>query len=152
MAPLAVVLDSFLQPFVLKLPQSLKDTKHFINLYENLPFPEDAILMTLDVNALYTSIPHEGVRNIVSRILDSREDKTLPTYFLMELLDLVLDKNYFKFGSDFFMQIKGVAMGSPVAPSIANLFMAHLEELFILNPVTNPFSRISYTTIISLII
>lgn len=30
-------------------------------------------------------------------------------------------------------------MGSPIAPSIANLFMANLEEKFIFNPSNNPF-------------
>lgn len=39
----------------------------------------------------------------------------------------------------FYLQIKGVAMGSACAPSIANLFMEQLELNFIDNVEVNPF-------------
>lgn len=54
-----------------------------------------------------------------------------PTFFLMDLLDLVLGMNYFHFGTDFFfLQMRGVAMGSTSVPSVANLFMEASEEHF----------------------
>lgn len=65
----------------------------------------------MDVNSLYTNIPHEETRLIVQRILDQRPDPHPPTQFLMELMDLVLEKNILLKIKKFFLQIRGVAMG-----------------------------------------
>lgn len=113
--PLAVYLDSILQPFVLNIPQGfelLRDTKHFIQRFEGLTILDEAIIATLDVNSLYTLIPHNIICLVISTCLDKRPNMNPPTYFLMELLDLILDKNYFKFGDQFYCQVRGVAMGS----------------------------------------
>lgn len=58
----------------------------------------------------------------------------------MDLIDLLLEKkNYFHFDGEFHFQVKGVSMGSSFSLSSANLFMATLEEKFILNKDQNPF-------------
>lgn len=57
--PLAQYLDVFLQPFVSQLASFIKDTKDFINKIEGMTIPETSSLVTLDVTALYTSIPHD---------------------------------------------------------------------------------------------
>lgn len=48
-------------------------------------------------------------------------------------------KNYFHFGDDYFLQIRGVAMGSVFVPSVANLFVYNLEMNTILDSGSNPF-------------
>lgn len=121
------------------MTHSLRDTKHLIQVIEGLNVPADSVLVTLDVNSLYTSIPHNDIRTVIYDSLESRRELDPPTQFLMELLDLVLDKNYFRFGDQCYLQVKGVAMGSAAAPSIANMFMESLERRFILNPDANPF-------------
>lgn len=92
----------------------------------------------MDVNSLYTNIPHETARWVVQNVLDKRCDLFPPTHFLMDLLEIVLEKNYFVQENRFFLQVNGVAMGSPIAPSIANLYMASLEEQYVLNSEANP--------------
>ena len=58
-----------------------------------------------------------------------------------ELILLVLTNNFFVFNNRYFRQIKGVAMGTIVGPSIANLYIYTLEKkwLTIQNPLL--FSR-----------
>ena len=56
----------------------------------------------------------------------------------MELANLVLTKNYFKFNNEFYLQKQGVSMGSPFAPNYANLFMGKFEEDHVYN--NNPYS------------
>jgi len=41
--------------------------------------------------------------------------------------------NDFLFNGSFYDQIDGVAMGSPLAPVLANLFMGHHEKLWLEN-------------------
>lgn len=50
-------------------------------MYEGLSIHENSLLVTLDVNALYTSIPHEDIRLVISTVLDSRDHKDPPSNF-----------------------------------------------------------------------
>ena len=56
---------------------------------------------------------------------------------IMALLDFVLNTTYFTFRNTIYQQKFGTAMGSPVSPIVANLFMEHLEQEAI---VTAPIS------------
>jgi hypothetical protein len=46
----------------------------------------------------------------------------------MQLLEFVANTTYFKFQEEIYQQKFGTAMGSPVSPLIANLFMEDLEQ------------------------
>lgn len=107
---------------------------------ENLQVPPNSLLLFLDVVSLYTSIPHEDIRSVVQRALGNDRNLQPPVHFILDLVDLLLEKNYryFRFDNTFYFQTKGVSMGSLFAPSVANLFMAMLE-MFILNSQQNPF-------------
>lgn len=48
--------------------------------------------------------------------------------FLLGLLEIILTCNYFRFEGEYYIQQKGTAMGSNVAPTYANIVMANLEE------------------------
>lgn len=64
-----------------------------------------------------------------------------PLHFILDLIDIILDKNYFQFDGKFYYQIKGFSMGSSFSPSVDNLFMATLEDNMILNESNNPFYK-----------
>ena len=44
------------------------------------------------------------------------------------LLELATLDSYFFFNEEIYMQIDGVAMGSPLGPHLANIFMNHMEK------------------------
>ena len=50
----------------------------------------------------------------------------------MELMDLMPNKAVTKFQEDFFLQITGIVRGTNLAPILANMYMALLEELYII--------------------
>ena len=52
----------------------------------------------------------------------------LETDDIMELLEYLLTTTYFSFRGQIFRQKFGTAVGSPVSPLVANMFMEHLEE------------------------
>lgn len=68
--PPLVFLDHILQPLVASIPQVIKDTSHFIREIEGKFIPESSVIVTLDVNSLYISIPHEDIRLVVDIFLD----------------------------------------------------------------------------------
>ncbi|KAM9330351.1 epididymis-specific alpha-mannosidase [Gastrophryne carolinensis] len=51
--------DQHLQPLVTGLPSYVKDTGHMVRVHDDLWVSPGAYLVTLDVEALYSSIPHE---------------------------------------------------------------------------------------------
>ena len=65
-----------------------------------------------------------------------KEDTGLDNHteeIITEMLSLILTKNSFEFNNEHFLQIHGTAMGSPMAPTYANIFMAVLEKQMLLN-------------------
>lgn len=107
----------------------MKDTAEFLERIENIEIDQVTYLCTLDIKSLYTNVPHtEGTEAALEKL---KEDKCLTNVkisLIMSLLEEVLTKNYFKFGSKYYLQIQGVSMGSPVAPSFANIFMSAFES------------------------
>ena len=93
-----------------------------------------SILGTLDVTSLYTNILNAEGCHSIYRLLHrvcTPGPKELSNTSICKLLWLVLTKNNFQFNSKHYLQISGTAMGTRVAPTYANLFMADLEEQFV---------------------
>ncbi len=62
----------------------------------------------------------------------------MPPGAMSDLLRVVLTENYFQFADQMYHQKQGTAMGTAVAPSYANLFMADLEEKLLTGYPTSP--------------
>ncbi len=77
---------------------------------------------------LYTNIPTEEAIEAMRKTLETRKDKTVSTNTLIELLEHVLRLNIFEFNSELYIQNIGTAMGTKAAPTIANIFMAEMDE------------------------
>lgn len=134
--------DLHLKPHVSKIPSYIKDSNHLISLLENTKIPKDCTLVTIDVKSLYLNIPHEeGIKAILNRLYRTHKlaDKmAIPSGNMSDLLGIVLKHNYFQFADRMYHQIQGTAMGSKMAPSYANIFMAELEEKLIANYPKKP--------------
>ena len=49
------------------------------------------------------------------------------------LLELATKESLFMFDNKYYKQIDGVAMGSPLGPTLANIFLCHHEEMWLDN-------------------
>ena len=74
--------------------------------------------------ALYTNIDLQEGLEAAHEALEEREDKEIPTDFILKLLEIILKFNIFEFDKEFYIQLIGVAMGCVPAVSFANIFMA----------------------------
>ena len=105
-----------------------------INALETLHLPKKMhkklTLATLDVNSLYPSIPQAlGINMALQQAIRTQSPNSTENRrknMLKEML-LILRENTFGFADRDFRQLKGVAMGTPVAPTLANLFMDKVE-------------------------
>ena len=134
--------DSFLRPYVSSLPSYVRDSSDFIQVIQALEaVNRDTILVTFDVESLYTNIPHQGGLEAIAYFLNQRTEQTPSTACLQHLTELVLTKNFFLFENCYYLQTSGTAMGSKMAPNYANLYVGLLEKNCILNPEYNHFLR-----------
>ncbi|XP_023808293.1 uncharacterized protein LOC105358296 isoform X1 [Oryzias latipes] len=124
----AEYLDFFLNPLSNKHDSYLKDTYHFIEKIKQLVIPADSFLFTMDIDSLYTNIDHKEGIDSIKRIFQKYPDKKRPDKELLQLLEINLNRNDFEFNGEFFVQIKGTAMGKKFAPAYANIFMAEWES------------------------
>ena len=90
----------------------------------------ECLLVTMDVNSLYTNIPHsDGVEACRSFLTMNTTDQTLindiPT-----LVDFILTHNLFVFDNKQYLLINGTAMGTKMAPTYADIFMYYVENTF----------------------
>ena len=84
-----------------------------------------------DILSLYTSIPNnEGIAATKKRY-DNYIHKTLPTKIIATFLALILTLINFVFNSNFYLQIKGCAMGTICAPAYVNIFVAEFKQKYI---------------------
>lgn len=126
------VLDRILRPYVARLPSHIKDTRDFLCKLQSLgPLHDDDIMVTIDVSSLYTSIPHEEGIESVRQTLDQDRNLPIPLPTILELVEMTLTMNTFKFKNQHFHQIQGTAMGTKMAPNYANIFMGILEKQLI---------------------
>ena len=89
-------------------------------------------LSSYDVSALFTSVPIDPTLKIIKDLLvkdPTLKDRTvIGIDDIILLLEFCLKNTYFSFQGQFFEQVEGVAMGSPVSPIVANPYMEYLEQ------------------------
>ena len=131
---ISALVDPFLKPLVPKMKSYVKDTTDFIQKINSLgDLPDNSILVSMDVTSLYTNIPNtKGVRGAFMYMQKHRKYPRIPSNTsLAHLLYLVLRSNNFQFNGKNYLQVGGTAMGTRVAPSLANIFMENFESKFI---------------------
>ena len=137
---ISAYVDHFIKPEVTTLPSYLRDSSDFINSLKSFDKVTNSILIaTFDVQSLYTCIPERGGIEALEHFLSQRPATSKPsTACILDLAHIVLSNNYFRFENDFYLQSKGTAMGTKMAPNYACLYMGHFENQYVLN-ASNPF-------------
>ena len=91
-------------------------------------------MVSFDVESFFTKIPLEECTDLaVNYITEGNLDIKLSKPELRSLFTTDTAQTHFLFNGSFYDQIDGVAMGSPLAPVLANLFMGHHEKLWLVN-------------------
>ena len=139
---MAKELAKILKPLVGKSPHHVNTTQHFVEQAKHITLAPGECLSSYDVSALFTSIPVDPALNIIKDLLE--KDHTLKERTVMEVSDIILllefclKNRYFSFQDQFCEQVEGAAMGSPVSPIVANLYMEFLEQKALSTAPTPP--------------
>ena len=124
-------LARILKPLVGLSKHHIHNTIDFVQQIKEVKLKEDESMVSYDVTALFTSVPIPPVIKIIEEKL--KEDKDLPrrtsmnTRHITQLLEFCLRSTSFVFQGQHYEQVEGAAMGSPLSPIVANIYMEHFE-------------------------
>ena len=117
--------DSILLPLLHRIPSLITDSNDFLrrlNDIIHLITPESNMI-TMDVNSLYTNIPHTDGVNACRSFLDRHTTDPARMNDNPIFMDFILTHNLFKFNNDHYLQIKSTDMFTKMAPSYANIYV-----------------------------
>ena len=125
-------LARILKPLVGKSPHHINSTQDFVEQVRHITLVPGECLSSYNVSALFTSVPKDPALKIIKDLLvkdPTLKDRTvIGIDDIILLLEFSLKNIYVSFQGQFFEQVDGVAMGSPVSPIVANLYMEYLEQ------------------------
>ena len=114
-----------------KSPHHLKTLYTLCKKLQGKKLEPGEAITSFDVKALFTSEPvHPAIQIVKQRL---QQDTTLPQRTSMSipqitsLLEFCLTNTYFLFQGKYYEQVQGAAMGFPISPLIANIFMEDFE-------------------------
>lgn len=123
----AEYIESYLKSKSTQHPSYIKNTQDFISKIKEIEIPENALLITLDVESMYTNINNmDGIQAVEELFSDNVNDHVYP--YIKKLLEQTLNNNDFEFNGSRYIQKSGVSMGIKFAPSFADIFMAKWEK------------------------
>lgn len=127
------IVDKLLTVAEQSIPNLFQDTTAFLNLIETHKHVKpNTLLITMDVVALYTNIPHEEGIAFVSEFYEETICnwgsfdpglRPIPTSDLITLMRFILQNCTFQFAGQLFCQKYGTTMGARFSVKFANIYM-----------------------------
>ncbi|XP_064073285.1 uncharacterized protein LOC135193669 [Vanessa tameamea] len=122
---LAKHVSKVLQPLAGQTKSHVKDSRRFVDILRSTTVDPDDLMVSFDVESLFTNVPVSECMDVIKVKLQLNN---IPAEYI-KLLHHCLETSYFVYQGEYYLQIDGVAMGSPVAPLVANIWMEHFEEI-----------------------
>ena len=117
------------------------NSKEFADDIKKMKLEEGECIMSYNVAALFTSIPVKPAIEVVKKKLEQdtelHQRTTMSTQNILDL-EFCLCSTYFLFQGHYYEQTQGAAMGSPVSPVLANLYMEFFEDRALSTAVNPP--------------
>ena len=123
-----------LQPLTDDIKSAVRNSAHLIDILKELRINDSDILVSFDVTSLFTMVPVDEAATVIRRKLCSRG----LTSEWADLAEFCLTSTFFQYREQLYAQVEGAAMGSPLSPVVANLFMEAFETEALENAPLKP--------------
>ena len=121
-----------MKPLAGRTIYSVHNTQDFAEQMKTTKLVPDECIISYDVKALFTSVPIEPVIKIIKQHLENDKElhqrTSVSVQHITMLLEFCLKNTHFLIQGSFYEQTEGAAMGLPLSPIIANLYMEAFEE------------------------
>jgi len=114
--------DYFLQPVANLHESYIQETYHFISKIKHQIIQPDWLLISADVELLYTNMRINLILDSIREIFQEIPDLHRPDEGFLDLLETTLRCNDFEFNGQYFLQVCGIAMGRKYSPAAANIY------------------------------
>ena len=125
-------LAKILKPLVGMSAHCVHNTRDFVEQIKDVRLKQGECIISYDVTALFTSMPINPVLKIIEHRLANdhglHKRMTMSVSYIITLLQFCLNSTSFVYQGKFYQQIEGAAMGSPLSPIVANIFIEKFEE------------------------
>ena len=121
----SIILTERLLPLMKRLPNCLENCYPLIKDLENKSISDTEWFYSIDFESLYTSIRLEDLYSILDQALIHEND--------INAIKFIFDNNFFKYKNDYYQQLDGIAMGTSVAPVLANIYLEYKFDIFARN-------------------
>ena len=129
---LAKYLNSLLCPCI-PSEFSCSDSFTFVREIQNLEF-QKSFLVSFDVESLFTNVPVKETTEIaMDLIYQHHKNLKISRPQLRKLFQFATSQTHFIFDGQYYDQVDGLAMGSPLGPTMANIFMGKHEKEWLQN-------------------
>ena len=128
---LAKYLNSLLDPVIKRYSRyTIKDSFEFAKVISEAS-ASNTFMVSFDVRSLFTNVPLLETIDICAEALyDNNNNIDLKKDSFKKLIKLATSSVEFSFNEEMYQQKDGVSMGSPLGPTLAGIFMGHLEEKY----------------------
>lgn len=111
---------------------SILNSLDLINKIKNIDIPNNAKLISLDIISLFTNVPPSETKDLVDQIIYTCPNLNIKEKTdLSDLMELCLNHNFFQYNDKFYEQKNGLAIGNPLSPLFAEIFLKHFEKQFL---------------------
>ena len=137
-------LAKFLVPLLTPIASSeytVSDVFSFTKEMQQTVYSQRHSMISLDIESLFTNVPVAETIDIILSKLFPDVSSTYHGFSRNEfrtLLELAVQDSYFSFNNCLYKQIDGMAMGSPLGPLFANIFLSHYETQWLLDAPVKP--------------
>ena len=133
---LAKFINSIINPFASN-QYTVKNSYDFTKLINS--FQHSGVMVSFDIESLFTNVPlKETIDIILNYVYSQTPPINLPRKSFKKLLELSVYDSFFLFNNQIYEQLDGVAMGSPLGPSFANIFLCYLEATSMFQSPSTP--------------
>jgi len=114
---------------------TIHDTFSFVKTILDIPSADSYIMASFDVTNLFTNVPlTETIEIIIESLFNHNTHVNgLNKVQFKKLLEIATKDMTFFFDGKLYKQVDGVAMGSPLGPTLANIFMCFHEKRWLTN-------------------
>ena len=108
------------------------NTNNFVDQLKDVRLKQEECIISYDVTAPFTSVPIQPVLNIIEQKpandKDLQQRTTMSIKHIIRLLEFCLRSTYFVFQGQYYEQVEGAAMGSPLNPQWLTSLWRNLKQ------------------------
>lgn len=101
----------------------IKSATHLFSKVEGKRLKRNHVLVTLDFDSMFTNIPFQKTKSIVTKYYHLIQSKTsMPLELFLEVLTFLIEESaFFTFNGEIYLQVEGLSMGNSLSQILAEI-------------------------------